>query len=230
MIKLIGLNNLLSNFLERLYTMSNKDQKDFMNMMATRVRLLTELIGDKTTSLNSMIENIKKLDGYVLGSKESISKVEEHIKKQKKELVELLTQKKIPQEVASLIDGVLRSTSAFAKNVAMDAERLFYSKQGEMIFLKQDIEKLSSIKANHESELENVQKQQEEKAETKEVTPVKVDEPVQEKKQPVRPDKNPNTKIGRAAMDIMERKKKTAGSSQATQENSTKKRGRKPKA
>ena len=210
--------------------MSNKDQKDFMNMMATRVRLLTELIGDKTTSLNSMIENIKKLDGYVLGSKESISKVEEHIKKQKKELVELLTQKKIPQEVASLIDGVLRSTSAFAKNVAMDAERLFYSKQGEMIFLKQDIEKLSSIKANHESELENVQKQQEEKAETKEVTPVKVDEPVQEKKQPVRPDKNPNTKIGRAAMDIMERKKKTAGSSQATQENSTKKRGRKPKA
>ena len=199
-------------------------------MMATRVRLLTELIGDKTTSLNSMIENIKKLDGYVLGSKESISKVEEHIKKQKKELVELLTQKKIPQEVASLIDGVLRSTSAFAKNVAMDAERLFYSKQGEMIFLKQDIEKLSSIKANHESELENVQKQQEEKAETKEVTPVKADEPVQEKKQPVRPDKNPNTKIGRAAMDIMERKKKTAGSSQATQENSTKKRGRKPKA
>ena len=199
-------------------------------MMATRVRLLTELIGDKTTSLNSMIENIKKLDGYVLGSKESISKVEEHIKKQKKELVELLTQKKIPQEVASLIDGVLRSTSAFAKNVAMDAERLFYSKQGEMIFLKQDIEKLSSIKANHESELENVQKQQEEKAETKEVTPVKADEPVQEKKQPVRPDKNPNTKIGRAAMDIMERKKKAAGSSQATQENSTKKRGRKPKA
>ena len=210
--------------------MSNKDQKDFMNMMATRVRLLTELIGDKTTSLNSMIENIKKLDGYVLGSKESISKVEEHIKKQKKELVELLTQKKIPQEVASLIDGVLRSTSAFAKNVAMDAERLFYSKQGEMIFLKQDIEKLSSIKANHESELENVQKQQEEKAETKEVTPVKADEPVQEKKQPVRPDKNPNTKIGRAAMDIMERKKKAAGSSQTTQENSTKKRGRKPKA
>ena len=199
-------------------------------MMATRVRLLTELIGDKTTSLNSMIENIKKLDGYVLGSKESISKVEEHIKKQKKELVELLTQKKIPQEVASLIDGVLRSTSAFAKNVAMDAERLFYSKQGEMIFLKQDIEKLSSIKANHESELENVQKQQEEKAETKEVTPVKADEPVQEKKQPVRPDKNPNTKIGRAAMDIMERKKKAAGSSQTTQENSTKKRGRKPKA
>ena len=210
--------------------MSNKDQKDFMNMMATRVRLLTELIGDKTTSLNSMIENIKKLDGYVLGSKESISKVEEHIKKQKKELVELLTQKKIPQEVASLIDGVLRSTSAFAKNVAMDAERLFYSKQGEMIFLKQDIEKLSSIKANHESELENVQKQQEEKAETKEVTPAKADEPIQEKKQPVRPDKNPNTKIGRAAMDIMERKKKAAGSSQATQENSTKKRGRKPKA
>ena len=210
--------------------MSNKDQKDFINTLVTRARLLTELIGDKTTSLNSMIENIKRLDGYVLGSKESIAKVEEHIKKQKKELVELLTQKKIPQEVASLIDGVLRSTSAFAKNVAMDAERLFYSKQGEMIFLKQDIEKLSSIKANHESELENVQKQQEEKAETKEVTPVKADEPVQEKKQPVRPDKNPNTKIGRAAMDIMERKKKTAGSSQATQENSTKKRGRKPKA
>ena len=210
--------------------MSNKDQKDFINTLVTRARLLTELIGDKTTSLNSMIENIKRLDGYVLGSKESIAKVEEHIKKQKKELVELLTQKKIPQEVASLIDGVLRSTSAFAKNVAMDAERLFYSKQGEMIFLKQDIEKLSSIKANHESELENVQKQQEEKAETKEVTPVKADEPVQEKKQPVRPDKNPNTKIGRAAMDIMERKKKAAGSSQTTQENSTKKRGRKPKA
>ncbi len=210
--------------------MSNKDQKDFINALTTRARLLTELIGDKTTSLNSMIENIKRLDGYVLGSKESIAKVEEHIKKQKKELVELLTQKKIPQEVANLIDGVLRSTSAFAKNVAMDAERLFYSKQGEMIFLKQDIEKLSSVKANHESALANVQKQQEEKEETKQDAPAKTDEPVQEKKQPVRPDKNPNTKIGRAAMDIMERKKKAASSSQTIQENSTKKRGRKPKA
>jgi len=210
--------------------MSNKDQKDFISTLTTRARLLTELIGDKTTSLNSMIENIKRLDGYVLGSKESIAKVEEHIKKQKKELVELLTQKKIPQEVANLIDGVLRSTSAFAKNVAMDAERLFYSKQGEMIFLKQDIEKLSSVKANHESALANAQKQQEEKAETKQETTAKADEPVQEKKQPVRPDKNPNTKIGKAAMDIMERKKKAAGSSQTTQENSTKKRGRKPKA
>jgi hypothetical protein len=211
--------------------MSNKDQKDFINTLTVRARLLTELLGDRTTTLNTMIENLKRFDGYALGAKESIDKIEEHIKKQKKELVDLVTQKKIPQEVGSLIDGVLRSTSIFAKNVAMDAERLFFSKQGEVIFLKQEIEKLSSIKANHESALANIQKQQEEKpAEQAQPQPAVQEKVEPEKSEKVRPDKNPKTKIGRAAMDIMERKKKASGSSEKPSENSSKKRGRKPKA
>jgi hypothetical protein len=213
--------------------MSNKDQKDFINTLTVRARLLTELLGDRTTTLNTMIENLKRFDGYALGAKESIDKIEEHIKKQKKELVDLVTQKKIPQEVGALIEGVLRSTSIFAKNVAMDAERLFFSKQGEVIFLKQEIEKLSSIKENHESALANIQKQQEEKQVEKvesQPQPTVQEKVESEKSEKVRPDKNPKTKIGRAAMDIMERKKKTSGSSEKPSENSSKKRGRKPKA
>lgn len=194
------------------------NNKDFTMAVNARVKLFLELINDKNNQLNAMVENIKRLDGYVLGSKESVDKIEKHIKQQKVELNQLVSQNKLPKEVATLIDSALNSTLIFAKNICLDAERLFFSKQGEIVFLKQDIEKLNALKANHEGALSNAKKQ----------------EQVQEKQQPtpiekVRPDKNPNTKIGKAAIDIMERKKRVMENVKAVKEDAAKKRGRKPK-
>jgi len=201
--------------------MSEGNQSDFGSMVSARVKLFVELINDKNSQLNTMIENLKRLDGYALGSKESIDKIEKHIKQQKSELASLVEQNKIPKEVATLIESVLNNMMLFAKNVSLDAERLFYSKQGEMVFLKSDIEKLVKLKASHESALS---KKQEEKAQQeKTVVPE-----TKENKQKTRPDKNPNTKIGKAAIDIAERKKKILETVKEIKEGSGK-RGRKPK-
>lgn len=202
--------------------MSEGNQSDFGSMVSARVKLFVELINDKNSQLNTMIENLKRLDGYALGSKESIDKIEKHIKQQKSELASLVEQNKIPKEVATLIESVLNNMMLFAKNVSLDAERLFYSKQGEMVFLKSDIEKLVKLKASHESALS---KKQEEKAQQEKT----VVSETKENKQKTRPDKNPNTKIGKAAIDIAERKKKILETVKEIKEGSGK-RGRKPKS
>lgn len=204
----------------------NNDQLNFANTLTIREKLIEELIEEKTSFLNASIENLKRVDGYVLGSRESINRVTDHIKKQKKELVDLIAQKNVTQEVVNLIENALQNILATAKNISADAEKLFYSKQGELVCLKQELEKLSLIKANHESAILNIQKQQEQNAKKAEIVVTEKET----KEKAIRPDKNPNTKIGRAALDIMERKKKAVSSLKTSQENVPKKRGRKSKA
>lgn len=208
--------------------MSDSKQQDLTSTMSARVKLFLELINDKNNQLNLMIENLKRLDGYVLGSKESVDKIEKHIKQQKNEVKDLTKQNKIPHEVATLLDAALNGVLIFAKNISLDAERLFFSKQGEMIFLKQDIEKLINLKNTHESSLnKNVEEQKKIQDDASQKAPAI------EEKAKIRPDKNPNTRAGRAAMDIAERRKKsleTMKELKQLKENSGKKRGRKPKA
>ncbi len=190
------------------------DQKQIPDptTLSARIQILTEIVDTKTFQLNTLIENLKRLDGYVLGSKESTEKVEKYIKQQKNELKELTSQGKLTKEVSTFLDSVLNSLLSFTKNVGMDAERLFFSKQGEITFLKQDIEKLAVLKKNHESAIEKQEKENQESS---------------DEEQRVRPDKNPNTKIGKAAMDLIERKKKAKEGLEPNKENVTKKRGRK---
>jgi hypothetical protein len=186
--------------------------------LTTRIEILSEIVETKTSQLNNLIEGLKRLDGYVLGSKESVEKIEKHIKQQKNELKELASQGKVSKEIFSFLDSVFNSMISFVKSVSLDAERLFFSKQGETVFLKQDIEKMVVLKKNHEVALKATEKNE-----------LKKEVEVKEEIQKVRPDKNPNTKIGRAAIDIAERKKKAKESSILNKENSLKKRGRKPK-
>lgn len=186
--------------------------------LATRIEILSEIVETKTSQLNNLIEGLKRLDGYVLGSKESVEKIEKHIKQQKNELKELASQGKVSKEIFSFLDSVFNSMISFVKSVSLDAERLFFSKQGETVFLKQDIEKMVVLKKNHEVALKATEKNE-----------LKKEVEVKEEIQKIRPDKNPNTKIGRAAIDIAERKKKAKESSILNKENSLKKRGRKPK-
>jgi len=192
------------------------EEKSFdLKTLTSRIQILSEIVDTKTSQLNTLIENLKRLDGYVLGSKESIEKIEKHIKQQKNELKELTAQGKISKEISSFLESVFNSISTFSKSIPLDAERLFFSKQGEISFLKQDVEKLISLKNNHESAAKNVETKKEE---------------TKEEHQRVRPDKNPHTKIGQAAIDIAERKRKAKESLETAKENSSKKRGRKPKS
>jgi len=199
----------------------NEEKSFDLKTLASRIQVISEMVEAKTSQLSTLSENLKRVDGYVLGSKESIEKVEKYLKQQKNELKELTAQGKMSKEISSFLENVLNAILSFIKSIPLDAERLFFSKQGETAFLKQDIEKLTFLKKNHESAVKNAEKE-EPKKETKEI---KEEEP-----QRVRPDKNPHTKIGQAAIDIAERKRKAKQSLETAKENSSKKRGRKPKA
>ena len=195
---------------------------EFLNTISIRAKLLNEMVEDKKSQLESSIENLKRLEGYNVGSKDSATKLDAYLNQQKLELVQLVSQQKMSQEIGTFVEKLLNSVSIVSKNSSMDAERLFYTKQGEMLQLKNDLEKLLSIKNNHDSALLKASKEAEVAEQEKEEASKTI--------QKTRPDLDPKTKIGKAAMDLKERKKKTIKNDGVGQENVSKKRGRKPKA
>ncbi len=189
-----------------------------------RLNLLQELLSDKTDTFNSISETLKKLDGYAIGSKETADKIEDYIRNQKKELNKLAEQGKLQDEVAKILLSFFNNAGVVVRSISKESEKFLHLKQGETIFLKQEIEKLSVVKANHEAALLQKEKQKEEEQNRLD------DENKQEKQQTrIRPDQDPKTRAGRAAMDLAERRKKARGALELKEDKPQKKRGRKPK-
>lgn len=197
------------------------DQKALLS----RINILLELIESKTSQLNLATENFKRIDGYALGCKESNEKIKNHISSKNQELRMLLNQGKLSKEIFSFLENVLNGVALFAKSIESEAERLFYSKQGEMVFLKEDIDKLIKLKNTHEQSLKNQELEKQQKELEKQQK-----EPAEQQKEEstkrIRPDKNPNTRIGRAALDLAKRRK---SAKENLKNESTSKRGRKSK-
>lgn len=204
--------------------MSN-DSLDSISRLEAKVQLLAELADKKSMQINVMIENLKKLEGYALGSKETTDKVEEHVKKQLGEIDTFVTEQKITKEVANLVRIALNGTLAQARAISKDAEKLFFSKQGEIVFTRQEIEQHIALKEAYKNNIRELQKTSTETKVSKEAEPVV--EP--QKQERIRPDKNPNTKVGRTSMRIVETRKKAKESSQVAEEKTSKKKGKKPK-
>lgn len=193
-----------------------------------RLTLIQELLSDKTKAFNSMTETLKKIDGYAVGSKETADKIEDYIRNQKKELNKLVEQEKLQDEVAKILLGFFNNTGAVVRLISKESEKFLHLKQGETIFLKQEIEKLSVVKAKHEEALLQREKQKEE--EKKEDQTRLENNDKQEKEQTrIRPDQDPKTRTGRTAMDLVERRKKAREALELKEDKSQKKRGRKPR-
>ncbi len=203
--------------------------------LETRIKFLDELIRAKSSQLEMMNENLKKFEGFSIGSKEVSSKVEEFIKKQKNEMKELSAQGKLSEEVRNFTDSVIHTAQVFAKSIADENEKIYFVKQGEAVFLSQEIERLNALKINHEVALEKTKKQEETQVNKPEILKEesiqeeKQEPIVKEQKKRVRKDKNPHTKLGRTSLRLIEARKKALESSQEPSENASKKRGRKPK-
>lgn len=181
--------------------MNNKSTLEFIAALKVRSSLLGEITSEKNNQIISMVEVLKKLDGYALGTKESIEKVEKHVLSQKSDIAKLVIEKKITPEIASFIDVVLNSIVKFSKSITKDSEKLFFAKQGELSFAQQELEKYVTLKKNHDDAAASAEKDLQRESEKPSDQP--------EKKQiKTRPDKDPTTKVGRAAIDIAERKKR----------------------
>ena len=190
--------------------MDNKNaDKDFL---ANKIVVLQEMIVEKTSQFNEMVETIKRFEGHSSGSKDLSEKIGNHIKKQQADVVQLATQQKVAPDISKFIEIVLENVRTFVRQACGDVERFYFSKQGELLFLQQEIEKLMILKNDCEKKLNQqnsiaVQQKIESDSAKASVAIETVEKSVKPKR--VRPDQDPTTRVGRAAIDIKERKLKT---------------------
>lgn len=187
----------------------NKDQA------AAVVSFLDGLIAEKTTQLTMMLENLKRIEAQASGAKEISDKVGIYIKRQQTDALKLAEKQQFSPEISKFFDTALEAIRGFVRATCNDAERLYFLRQGEMLCLKAEVDKLSELKLQHEQKVEDFKKQVkpvnvEGTKETNQLDDAakKAKKNKEEKAQRVRPDQDPTTRAGRAAMDIAERRKK----------------------
>jgi len=190
--------------------MDNKNADN--DFLANKIVVLQEMIVEKTSQFNEMVETIKRFEGHSSGSKDLSEKIGNHIKKQQADVVQLATQQKIAPDISKFIEIVLENVRTFVRQACGDVERFYFSKQGELLFLQQEIEKLMILKNDCEQKLNQqnsiaVQQKIESDSAKVSVAIETVEKSVKPKR--VRPDQDPTTRVGRAAIDIKERKLKT---------------------
>jgi hypothetical protein len=228
--------------------------------LKNKLEIIDTFIGSTTDELKILEENIKKIEGFSFGAKDLADKFKGHVKKTQSEIIDLLNEQKITQPIANLLNSSLLGSLKFVKEGAIEADRIFYVRQGEILGIKTRIKKLVSldsltkeelIKAEQQeniltevavlseefSEIENSFNDEIKEAESlhgtyeddQSVVVEFPEEPTEDVK--VRPDKNSKTKIGRAAIDLAERRKKasrlTDNDTQMTSDKVSKKRHRK---
>jgi hypothetical protein len=164
-----------------------------------KVSLLDELLKQKISQANSLKESMKPIEAFNAATKELCKKIEEIVKPKKVESLELISKEKISGEAYRYMTEVFESILSLTRSSKTDAEKLLFVKQQELNFLANEFTKLKEFQGKFVNELNKIELG--EKEEKKE----------EQKPEYVRPDQNPNTKIGKAAMDIQQRKKITKG-------------------
>jgi hypothetical protein len=197
------------------------ENKNFLNkdLLAAQVLLLDEMIEEKTSQISIMLENLKRFEGHSSGSKETSEKIGNYIKKQQADLKKMVEAQQLTPEIGKFIEAVLEATRSFVRATCSDVERLYFLKQGEALCTKSELDKLTELKSQSEKKIESLKNESaadiaedaEQKEESQEVKEEEKSNPVsktKEKKTRVRPDQDPTTRAGRAAMDIANRRKK----------------------
>jgi len=177
-----------------------------------KATFLQELIVEKNEQFNSKMEALKRYEGHVTGSKDLLEKISNYIKKQQSDVEDLVVQQKLTPEISNFVKAILEGTKSFVRLTCGDVEKIYFSKQGELLFIQQEAEKFAQQGLALDArikQLDEVVKKQEESVLAQEVASA-VDEITDKpkKKQRIRPDQDPTTKVGRAAMDLAERRRK----------------------
>jgi len=197
------------------------------DVLLKRILFLQEIISEKIIQFNELVESIKRHEGHSIGSKELIEKTSDHIKKQQIVIGDMVSQQKTTLEISNFINMILENVKLFVSSVCGDAEKLYFFKQGELMFLKQEIEKLNKLKLEYEQKVEVLDKERLSKDEscvndltvstlkenTKKSKEASIEGSTQDVgenklKKKIRPDQDPNTRTGRAALDLAARRKK----------------------
>jgi len=179
--------------------------KSMSEDLKTKLSLLNNLIESKTNAVNAHIENLKKLEGYSFAGREITAKFNSYLTQQASEIQALAVSQKISQEIASVALTILENFKKIVKETEEESMKIFFVKQGETLAENQDLTNLLSIKKTLNDEIEKSTLQP---VVSQAVEASVEGEAKETKKKRVRPDKDLTTRVGRAALDLAERRKK----------------------
>lgn len=160
-----------------------------------RISLLEELLKQKISQANSLKESMKPIEAYSVATKELSKKIEDIVLPKKQESLELLSKQQMSGEFFRFLFEILDQVTGSIRHTKLDIEKLLLSKQHELNFISQEFNKIKELQGKLSAELSRL-----ESAPTEEKRE-------EQKPEYVRPDQNPNTRIGKASIDLQQRKK-----------------------
>jgi len=163
-----------------------------IDIQKSKVQTLEGILEKKNGQLTALKENLKIAEALNYGIKNVSKKIDDILAPKKPDVFALLAEEKISPAVYKMIDDILGSVDGILKTSGQESEKILYTRQCEINFLQQDIAQLKTEIAGAITVLADLER-----------VP---DSPPPKKDDYIRPDKNPNTRAGRASMDLAARK------------------------
>lgn len=172
-------------------------------MSKEKMEILEELIRNKVNQANTLKESMKPIEAFGAATKEICKKINEIIDPKKVETLEMLSKGRMQGEAYRYVAEIISAISEVTDVSLRESEKMYFTKQQELNFLANEYTKLKEIHGKLVAELNKAVEEVKavEKNENKQEETVTVSKP-----EYVRPDQNPNTKIGRASMDLQKKR------------------------
>lgn len=186
----------------------SEEQEALIFKLKEKISFLDELIQDRQKELELLTKEVHRVDDYSQGSRDAVQKIEAHIVTQKKDILELRAKQQLNLDAFNFIDGLLNATLAMVKKLNLENEKFSLTKKVEHASKNAEIVKLNSKKVGYASKIDEI------------IVPLpipplppqayaqEISVEIKKKNRKFRPDKDPNTKAGRASLDLAERRKK----------------------
>jgi hypothetical protein len=130
-----------------------------------KAETVKEIAESTRKEIEELRETLKRLDGFAYGHKEIASKFKDHVKKQQDELVGLANEGKIAPAVVSFVSSYVLASQKFLNEAEKEARKLLHTRQGELIAIVSNEEKLRALAAKIEEEIGGLVKEAEKKEE-----------------------------------------------------------------
>ena len=113
----------------------------------------TQVLVKRSADLNQRLEELKKLEAYVICTKDTLAYMIKFINSQSAELNSMLSLDKITKNTHSVSHEVLNNVAQSLKSLEEESLKNYYMKLGIANFIKQDISDITNS-------LESIQKQE----------------------------------------------------------------------
>jgi len=199
-------------------TVLSEDQEALVLKLQEKISFLDELIKERQEEFRSLTKETNRVNDYFQGASDSMQKIDSHLSLQKKNILDLHAKQQLNVDAFNFIDGLLNATLHVVKKNTLENEKISLTKQIEHANKNAEIVKLISKKDEYLAEINKINNPIPEpplppQAYTREIT---AESKIKNRK--YRPDKNPNTKAGRASLDLAARRKEARESLKITEE------------